>query len=120
MRSQRKENWSDIPTREMIRDAGAAALRLKKNKDTDSGQFSSCKVWGNIEPNSLIPVSGSSDMSQIRKNSNYKKWEIMKIGNLRKESREHYKAMEGVSMYKMDGNKLDDLVCIRHSDSSSV
>jgi len=27
--------------------------------------------------------------------------------------------MGGVSLYKMDGNKLDDLVCVRHQRSSS-
>ncbi|CAM9003402.1 unnamed protein product [Rhodiola kirilowii] len=118
MRSKRKQDWSDVPSREMIRNVHAAALRRKKNQASDLGQFSSCKVWGHVDPNTPLPVSGSPDMSEIRKNSNYNKWEIMKIESLRKEAREHYNAMEGVSLYKLDGNKLDDLVCVRHSDST--
>uniref|UniRef100_A0A7N0UQV6 Sialyltransferase-like protein 1 n=1 Tax=Kalanchoe fedtschenkoi TaxID=63787 RepID=A0A7N0UQV6_KALFE len=118
MRSQRKQDWSDVPSREMIHTAHSAALRLKKDQADDLGQFSSCKVWGNVDPSTPLPVSGSPDMSKIRKNSNYNKWEILPVESLRKEARDQYKSMEGVSLYKMDGNKLDDLVCIRHSESS--
>ncbi|KAF5735863.1 hypothetical protein HS088_TW15G01379 [Tripterygium wilfordii] len=61
-------------------------------------------------------VIESSDMSDVRKISNYNKWEIMPFESLRKEARDHNMQMEGVfSLYKMDGNKLDDLVCVRHS-----
>lgn len=123
MRAQRKQDWSDVPTREMIRRAHAAALRLKRGA-TDHvgglGQFGSCKVWGNAGTENRGPISGSPDMSNVRKKSNYSKWEVMPIKSLRREAQDHYTEMEGVSLYKMDGNKLDDLVCVRHSLNSEV
>ena len=78
------------------------------------------KVWGNVEPDSNGSISGSPDMSDVRKYSNYSKWEVMPFKSLRKEARDHYMQMQGVSLYKMDGNKLDDLVCVRHSLKSEV
>lgn len=123
MRAQRKQDWSDVPTREIIRRAHAAALRLKRGA-TDHvgglGQFGSCKVWGNAGTENRGPISGSPDMSNVRKKSNYSKWEVMPIKSLRREAQDHYTQMEGVSLYKMDGNKLDDLVCVRHSIKSEV
>ena len=119
MRSQRKQDWSDVPSREMINRAYSAALRLKRGTAA-SGQFGSCKVWGKVDFESSGPISGSPDMSDVRKYSNYSKWEIMPFESLRKEAQDHYAQMEGVSLYKMDGNKLDDLVCIRHSSKSAV
>lgn len=119
MRSKRKQDWSDVPSREMISKAHAAALHLKRSQADqvgDLGQFGSCKVWGNVGPNNNGPVSGSPDMSDVRKFSNYSKWEVMPFESLRKEARDHYVQMGGVSLYKMDGNKLDDLVCVRHSE----
>ena len=59
-------------------------------------------------------------MSDVRKYSNYSKWEVMPFKSLRKEARDHYMQMQGVSLYKMDGNKLDDIVCVRHSLKSEV
>nr|CCH47222.1 similar to sialyltransferase-like protein [Lupinus angustifolius] len=113
MRSARKQDWSDVPSREMISQAHAAALRLKKSQPaSDIGQFGNCKVWGNVEPGKSGPVSGSSDMSDIRKLSNYSKWEVMPFNSLRKEAQDHYMQMQGVTLYKMDGNKLDDLVLL--------
>ncbi|KAL6135971.1 hypothetical protein ACLB2K_068196 [Fragaria x ananassa] len=120
MRSKRKQGWSDIPTQEMIGRAHAAALRLKKGQDGDLGQFGSCKVSGTVDPDKIGPISGSADMSDVRKSSNYSKWEVLPFENLRKEAQEYYNQMEGVSLYKMDGNKLDDLVCVRHSSKSEV
>lgn len=35
------------------------------------------------------PISGSPDMSHVRKNSNYSKWEVMSFENLRMEARDH-------------------------------
>ncbi|KAK6928592.1 Glycosyl transferase family 29 [Dillenia turbinata] len=116
MRAMRKQDWSDVPTREMIRRAHAAALRLKLGQQGgsgDLGQFSSCKVWGSANPDDG-QVSGSPDMSKVRKHSNYSKWEVMPFESLRQEAQDHFYQMEGVSLYKMDGNKLDDLVCVRH------
>lgn len=119
MRSQRKEDWSSVPSREMISRAHAAALRLQRSQQPTSlkkdglGQFGNCKVWGDAD-STKGPISGSADMSDIRKKSNYKKWEVMPFRSLRKEARDHYIQMKGVSQYKMDGNKLDDLVCVRH------
>ena len=118
MRSKKKQHWSDVPSREMIRKAYAAAFQLRRSEAGpvgDLGQFGSCKVWGNVDPEKAGPVSGSPDMSEVRKRSNYNKWEVMPFESLRKEARDHYKQMQGVSVYKMDGNKLEDLVCVRHS-----
>ena len=123
MRSKRKQDWSDVPSRDMISRAHAAALRSKKSQGSqvgDLGQFGSCKVWGNVEPDSNGPISGYPDMSDVRKYSNYSKWEVMPFKSLRKEAQDHYMQMQGVSLYKMDGNKLDDLVCVRHSLKSEV
>uniref|UniRef100_A0A5B7ASK5 Sialyltransferase-like protein 1 n=1 Tax=Davidia involucrata TaxID=16924 RepID=A0A5B7ASK5_DAVIN len=123
MRAKRKQDWSDVPSREMISRAHAAALLLKRSQPGQVGglgQFGSCKVWGNVGPSGSGPISGSPDMSEVRKYSNYSKWEIMPSESLRKEAQDHYIQMEGVSLYKMDGNKLDDLVCVRHSLKSEV
>ncbi|XP_027102118.1 sialyltransferase-like protein 1 isoform X1 [Coffea eugenioides] len=121
MRSKRKQNWSDVPSRETIQRAHMAALRLKRilsGQEGAFGQFGSCKVWGDAGSYSRGPVSGSPDMSRVRKNSNYSKWEVMPFNSLRQEARDHFMQMHGVSLYKMDGNKLEDLVCVRHSLSS--
>uniref|UniRef100_A0A2N9J554 Sialyltransferase-like protein n=1 Tax=Fagus sylvatica TaxID=28930 RepID=A0A2N9J554_FAGSY len=118
MRSKRKQDWSDVPSRDMISRAHAAALHLKRSQASqvgDLGQFGSCKVWGNVDPDSNGPISGSPDMSDVRKYSNYSKWEVLPFKSLSKEAQDHYIQMQGVSLYKMDGNKLDDLVCVRHS-----
>lgn len=123
MRSRRKQDWSDVPSRDMISRAHAAALRLKRSQAGQVGdlsQFGSCKVWGNVDPDSNGRVSGSPDMSDVRKYSNYSKWEVMPFESLRKEAQDQYIQMQGVSLYKMDGNKLDDLVCVRHSLKSEV
>ncbi|KAL6509133.1 purple acid phosphatase [Orobanche gracilis] len=121
MRAERKQDWSDIPSRETISRAHSAAVSLRKNQASqDVGQFRNCKVWGNSGPYGSGPVSGSSDMSEFRKNSNYSKWEVMSFEKLSKAARDHFSQMEGVSLYKMDGNKLDDLVCVRHSLKSQV
>ncbi|KAL2320386.1 hypothetical protein Fmac_029355 [Flemingia macrophylla] len=123
MRSKRREDWSDIPSKEMIRQAHTAALQLRKSQTGQGdnlGQFGNCKVWGNVDPDKNGPVSGSTDMSDVRKYSNYSKWEVMPFESLRKEAQDHYNQMHGVSIYKMDGNRLDDLVCVRHSLKSEV
>lgn len=121
MRAQRVEDWSDIPSKEEIRRAHTIAFRLKKHETgqlAELGPFSNCKVWGTVDPD-YGPVSGTSDMSETRKNSNYSKWELLPFEKLRREAQEHHIQMGGVSLYKMDGNKLDDLVCVRHQRSSS-
>lgn len=122
MRAERKQYWSDVPSREMISSAHAAALSLKRSQAGQSGgldQFGSCKVWGDAGPNDG-PTSGSPDMSGVRKTSNYSKWEVMPFESLRKEARDHYNQMGRSSLYKMDGNKLEDLVCVRHSPKSEA
>ncbi|KAK9669837.1 hypothetical protein RND81_13G158000 [Saponaria officinalis] len=121
MRAQRSEDWSDVPSRDTIKKAHAAAIRLKQSETGhvgDVGQFRNCKFWGEKGADYNGPVSGSPDMSEVRKKSNYSKWELMPFESLRKETREYYKQMKGTSLYKVDGNKLDDLVCIRHSPTS--
>ncbi|XP_010249221.1 PREDICTED: sialyltransferase-like protein 1 [Nelumbo nucifera] len=123
MRAERKQDWSDVPSKEMIRKAHTAALKLKRSQADEVGglgPFGGCKVWGNVGEDSNGPVSGSPDMSERRKNSNYSKWELLPFESLRREAQEHYIQMGGVSLYKMDGNKLDDLVCVRHSLKSDV
>lgn len=120
MRAQRVEDWSDVPSKEEIKRAYAAAFRLKKHEigqADELGPFSNCKVWGTVDPD-YGPVSGTSDMSETRQNSNYSKWELLPLEKLRNEAQEHHAQMGGVSLYKMDGNKLDDLVCVRHEHSS--
>ncbi|CAL9128578.1 unnamed protein product [Musa textilis] len=115
MRAERKQDWSDVPSKEIIRSTQTAALRLKREQtgqEGDLGPFGNCKVWGTMDGDG--PVSGSLDMSNTRKNSNYNKWELVPLESLRKEAQEHYAQMGGVSLYKMDGNKLDDLVCVKH------
>lgn len=112
------QDWSDVPSRDMIQRVHSAALRLKRSlsgQEGGLGQFDSCKVWGNAGSHSSGPISGSPDMSDVRKNSNYSKWEVISFQSLRKEARDHFRQMEGVSLYKMDGNKLEDLVCVKHS-----
>ncbi|KAI4375412.1 hypothetical protein MLD38_013284 [Melastoma candidum] len=123
MRSERKQDWSDVPSRELISSAHTAALRIKRGpagQTGDVGQFGSCKVWGDADPRNIDRISGSLDMSDRRKNSEYSKWERLPFKDLRKEARDHYVQMGGVSLYKMDGNKLDDLVCVRHSLKSVI
>ncbi|GER46829.1 sialyltransferase-like protein [Striga asiatica] len=122
MRAERKQEWSDIPSGEKINRAHLAAVRLKKNQAGQEGylgQFRNCKVWGQSGPYGSRPVSGPPDMSDMRKNSNYRKWETMPFEKLSKAAQDHYTRMEGVSLYKMHGNKLDDLVCVRHSSLKS-
>lgn len=120
MRAARKQEWSGIPSKDVIKQAHTAALRNKRrnqgDQSVDLGQFGSCKVRGTVNEKSQTQVSGSPDMSETRKNSNYKKWEIMPFHDLRHEAQEHYKQMEGYSLYKMDGNRLDDLVCVKHTN----
>lgn len=118
MRSAKKQNWSDVANGETIREAHAAASSLRKGRET--GPFDSCKVWGNMDPENMGPVSGSPDMSDVRKSSNYSKWEVMSLESLRKEAQDHYNQMGRVSLYKMDGNKLDDLVCVRHASRDAT
>ncbi|XP_073049729.1 sialyltransferase-like protein 1 isoform X2 [Primulina eburnea] len=120
MRAERKKDWSDIPSRETIRRAHSAAVCLdRKNQDCQDGgsmgQFRNCKVWGDAGAYGRGPVSGSADMSDTRRNSNYSKWETMQLTELRKASQDQLIQMGNVSLYKMDGNKLDDLVCVKHS-----
>ncbi|KAM0864038.1 hypothetical protein ACQ4PT_044194 [Festuca glaucescens] len=120
MRAQRVEDWSDVPSKEEIRRAHAAAFRLKKHETGQAGElgpFSNCKVWGTVDPD-YGPVSGTSDMSETRKNSNYSKWELLPLESLRNEAQEHHVQMGGISLYKLDGNTADDLVCVRHERSS--
>ncbi|XP_002962143.2 sialyltransferase-like protein 5 [Selaginella moellendorffii] len=111
MREARKQDWSVIPTRATVNAAYYAAMGLKRKPGKDHGAFKNCKVWGSSSRNGRL--SGSKDMSETRKNSNYAKWEKTSVNSLRSQAQHHYRAMEGVTMYKIDGNKLEDLVCIR-------
>lgn len=53
-------------------------------------------------------------MSTIRRTSNYKKWELLRITDLRNQAQKYQIDVGGVSFYKIDGNKLDSLLCVRH------
>ncbi|KAF3784511.1 Sialyltransferase-like protein 1 [Nymphaea thermarum] len=122
LRAARDQDCSDIPNRDVIRHAHTAALRLKRAQDGQPegvGQFGRCKVWGMVGSDAG-PVSGAPEMNLTRKNSNYMKWEVMPFEKLRKEAQEHYIEMEGVSLYKMDGNRLDELVCVKHDINSRL
>ncbi|MQM08791.1 hypothetical protein Taro_041647 [Colocasia esculenta] len=112
MRSKRKQDWSHVPNRNIINSAHAAALLMKRG-EAESGPFGSCKVWGKVGPEDGEPISGSPDMSKTRRDSNYSKWEVMPFESLRKEAQDHFIQINGVSLYKMDGNRLDDLVRVQ-------
>lgn len=117
MRANRMQGWSDVPSRNVINLAQKAALLLKKipvGQPLDVGPFTNCRVWGTVSRESATPVSGSPHMSDVRKNSNYSKWELLPFESMRREAREHFAQIGGVTLYKMDGNKLDDLVCVKH------
>ncbi|KAK8951455.1 hypothetical protein KSP39_PZI003207 [Platanthera zijinensis] len=117
MRANRRQDWSDVPGRNFINLAQKAALSLKKiraGQPIDVGPFTNCRVWGTASKGTTSPVSGSPHMSDLRKNSNYSKWELLPLESMRRESREHFAQIGGVSLYKMDGNKLDDLICVKH------
>lgn len=58
-------------------------------------------------------IVGSPDMSHIRKASNYSKWEKLQVPDLRAQAKEHQIIAKGVSFYKMDGNKMQNLLCVR-------
>lgn len=117
MRANRSQDWSDVPSKDTINLAHESALRLRKiqtGQAPELGPFTNCKVWGTISREVSRLISGSPRMSHMRKNSNYSKWELLPFETLRREAQEHYAQIGGVSLYKMDGNKLDDLVCIKH------
>ncbi|KAK9090008.1 hypothetical protein Sjap_023185 [Stephania japonica] len=123
MRSKRNQDWSTVPSRDAITRAHTAALRLKRiqaGQKGGLGPFGSCKVWGDSDPEKAGLISGSTNMSNTRKRSNYGKWETLPFDSLRKEAQEHYNQLNHVSLYKMDGNKLDDLVCVRHPPKSKA
>ncbi|KAK9113345.1 hypothetical protein Syun_020142 [Stephania yunnanensis] len=123
MRSERNQDWSTVPSRDAITRAHTAALRLKRiqaGQKGGLGPFGSCKVWGDSDPEKAGLISGSTDMSDIRKRSNYGKWETLPFDSIRKEAQVHFNQLNGVSLYKMDGNKLDDLVCVRHPPNSEA
>ncbi|EFJ37405.1 hypothetical protein SELMODRAFT_403713 [Selaginella moellendorffii] len=107
MREARKQDWSVIPTRATVNAAYYAAMGLKRKPGKDQGAFRNCKVWGSSSRNGRL--SGSKDLSETRKNSNYAKWEKTNVNSLRSQAQHRYRAMEGVTMYKIDGNKLEDL-----------
>ncbi|KAI5072982.1 hypothetical protein GOP47_0013088 [Adiantum capillus-veneris] len=119
LREERKQNWEVVPSRQTLMRAHEAARKLRREPldHPDSvGPFSACKVWARAKAE-RGPLSGSPDMSHVRKNSNYSRWEKMDIKHMRKEAQQHYKALKGTSLYKLDGNKLDDLVCIKPARS---
>eukprot|EP00250_Pteridium_aquilinum_P005035 c15195_g1_i1 orf=93-1538(+) len=119
LREERKQNWHAVPSRQTIHAAQEAARKLRRSPSDhpDSvGPFSACKVWASAKPK-RGPLSGSHDMSHARKSSNYSRWERLSIKEMRKEARDHHKALRGTTLYKLDGNKLDDLVCIKPSQS---
>lgn len=114
-REKRKQNWDAVPDRQMIHDAHEAARRLRRQPSEhpeNAGPFSACKVWASAK-SEKGPLSGSPDMSNVRKSSSYSRWELQDIKDLRKEARDHHEALKGTALYKLDGNKLDDLVCIK-------
>lgn len=119
LREERKQTWDVVPSRQTIHNAHESAHRLRRTPldHPDSvGPFSACKVWASAKPETG-PLSGSHAMSHVRKHSNYSRWELLDVMNMRKQARDHHKALRGTTMYKLDGNKLHDLVCIKPSKS---
>jgi len=55
---------------------------------------------------------GASDMSSTRRASNYSQWELLNITELRTKAQNHQVKVGGVTFYKIDGNKLDSLLCV--------
>ncbi|GFY85142.1 similar to MALE GAMETOPHYTE DEFECTIVE 2 [Actinidia rufa] len=68
MRAKRKQDWLDVPSREIISRVHAAALRLKRSQNGQVGVLGT--IW---------------------KNSNYCKWEDVPFESLRMEAQDHYK-----------------------------
>lgn len=119
-REERKQNWDAVPDRQIIREAHEAAYAIRRDvsrNPNNIGPFSACKVWANAIDERQLIVSGAADMSPVRTNSNYSRWEKLDIRALRQEAREHYAALKGTRLYKLDGNKLEDLVCIKPPSS---
>ncbi|XP_024394904.1 sialyltransferase-like protein 5 isoform X2 [Physcomitrium patens] len=113
MREKSKQNCSVIPSREALSAARVAAFQLKRIRQSDEpGPFSACGVWA--AATKTEPFTGASDMSTIRRTSNYKKWELLRITDLRNQAQKYQIDVGGVSFYKIDGNKLDSLLCVRH------
>lgn len=120
LREERKQTWDSVPSRQTIHKAHESTRRLRRkplDHPESVGPFSACKVWASAK-SERGPLSGSHAMSHVRKHSNYGKWELLDIKDLRKEARDHHKALRGTTLYKLDGNKLDDLVCIKPSKST--
>eukprot|EP00249_Psilotum_nudum_P000594 c12655_g1_i1 orf=243-1622(+) len=114
MREKKKQDWSIVPSRQLILNAHVAAMKLRRPRPEhleSVGPFHSCKFWATGKPGG--PISGSPDMSDVRRKSNYSSWERLNLSDLRPEALEHYEALKGITLYKLDGNKLDDLVCIK-------
>ena len=117
---RKKAKVDVVPDREIIHDAYEAAYGIKREASRNPhnvGPFSACKVWAYAKNERKSMVSGAMDMSLSRKNSNYSRWEMLNIKDLRREAQEHHAALEGTRLYKLDGNKLEDLVCIKPPSS---
>ncbi|KAH7292247.1 hypothetical protein KP509_29G059100 [Ceratopteris richardii] len=119
LRDERKQNWESVPSRQAILSAHQVAWKLRRqpaNHPDSVGPFSACKVWARAKAE-RGPLSGSPDMSRLRRESNYSRWEKLQIKDLRKAAQSHHKALKNTNLYKLDGNKLDDLVCIKQRTS---
>ncbi|KAJ7536369.1 hypothetical protein O6H91_12G066300 [Diphasiastrum complanatum] len=122
MRESKKQNWSVVPDKAMIYTAVDAARKLKREPNEHPeivGPFNACKIWATASEKEG-PLSGSLKMSEERKRSNYSKWEKLKITDLRPEAQARYNALQGVRLYKIDGNKLEDLLCIKPSGKQEM
>lgn len=57
-------------------------------------------------------LAGAVDMSEKRRGSNYSRWEQIGLTEMRYEAQLHQELVGGVTFYKIDGNKLDRLLCV--------
>lgn len=113
MRERQQHYSCAVLPRESVSQAFATVMRLKGR--ARHGPLSSCRIWAKGRPyNDPSVYSGFPNMSQLRRMSNYSKWEKLGITDLREEAQANLRALRGVSLYKLDGNKLDDLLCVTH------
>ncbi|KAG0570249.1 hypothetical protein KC19_6G147700 [Ceratodon purpureus] len=112
-REEDKQDWSLVPSRQLLVTARAAAFQLKKlPAEAELNPYAACGLWATARK-IAGPISGAPNMTSIRRNSNYSRWEQLRVTDLRSQAQQHHAQVCGVSFYKIDGNKLDSLLCVR-------
>jgi hypothetical protein len=86
MRTQKVEDWSDVPSKEEITRAHAASFHLKSMEQIRQSIGAIKQLQGMGKQLIQITggrVSGTPDMSETQRNSNYSKWELLQVRILR-------------------------------------